>query len=137
MDGGPIWAALRGNYVVSWGYCDFYQTQPADRKLGAFGGPRTVNGKLCDWQAKVSDVRDGLANTLFMAEILQAVNDSDWDFRGDFFNCDLGAAQFMTLYTPNSGIDSVACYGTTPQEPALANTRVRSTFPPAAATPAA
>jgi prepilin-type N-terminal cleavage/methylation domain-containing protein len=107
----------RGNYVVSWGYCDFFQTQPADRKLGAFGGPRTINGQLRDWQAKVADIRDGLANTLFMAEILQAVNDRDWDFRGDFFNCDLGGAQFMTMNTPNAGVDSLACYGATPQEP--------------------
>ena len=27
----------RGNYVVSWGYCDFFQAQPADLKRGAFG----------------------------------------------------------------------------------------------------
>ena len=74
----------RGNYVVSWGYCDFLQTQPADGNRGAFGP---------NWQAKARDIKDGLSNTLFMAEILQASTDGSFDFRGDVFNCDFGAAQ--------------------------------------------
>ena len=64
-----------------------------------------------------TDIKDGLSNTLFMSEILQAATDGSWDFRGDIFNCDLGGAQFMTMYTPNSGVDSLACYGPTPNDP--------------------
>ena len=92
----------RGNYVLNWGYCDFYQKQPAGFKVGPFGPNKS-------WLA--AQISDGLSNTMFMGEIIQAVNDSDWDFRGDIFNADCGAAEFMTLYTPNSGIDTTLCAG--------------------------
>ncbi|MBU4399307.1 MAG: DUF1559 domain-containing protein, partial [Planctomycetes bacterium] len=58
------------------------------------------------------------SNTMFMGEVIQAVNDADWDLRGDFLNSDAGAAEFMTFYTPNSGIDSTLCAGADPNEPA-------------------
>jgi prepilin-type processing-associated H-X9-DG protein len=99
----------RGNYAVNWGFCDFTQAQPTGFKIGPFRR---------NLQSRVSDVRDGLSNTLFMGEVLQTVKDDDYDFRGDFFNDDYGAAQFMTYYTPNSGIDAQPfCASTT--EPAL------------------
>ena len=68
----------------------------------------------------VADIRDGLSNTLFMAEVLQTVKDSDFDFRGDFFNDDLGSAQFMSYNTPNAGVDTQPfCASTTdPDAPA-------------------
>jgi len=108
-DGFP--ARSRGNYVASWGYCDYYQqrtfgSDPA--RLGAFGINRYT---------RASDVTDGLSSTLFLGEVAQADNDGDYDFRGDFLNNDLGAAQFMTLYTPNSGTDSTACNSPTPDIP--------------------
>ena len=101
-------ARSRGNYVTNWGYCDFSQTQPIGFKVGPFGP---------NLQTTAASIRDGLSNTMFMSEVVQAVNDSDFDFRGDILNNDRGAAQLMTLYTPNSGIDSMACYGATPNEP--------------------
>jgi hypothetical protein len=107
----PYTIRSRGNYVVSWGYCDYFQTTTTTSDApqpGAFGTNR---------RTKIKDIKDGLAHTMFMGEILQADNDSDFDFRGDFFNNDVGAAQFMTLYTPNSGIDSTACGGSTPDIP--------------------
>ncbi len=99
----------RGNYVANWGYCDYYQTQPAGYKIGPFSPNR---------QYLAAQISDGLANTMFMGEIIQAINDADLDFRGDFFNSDVGAAQFMTLYTPNSGIDTTGCFEANPNEPA-------------------
>ena len=101
--------STRGNYVLNWGYCDFTQTQPTDFKVGPFAESK---------QSVASSIRDGLSNTLFMGEIIQAVNDADVDFRGDFFNDDVGAAQFMSFYTPNSGIDSTYCVEADPNEPA-------------------
>ncbi|MBN1909436.1 MAG: DUF1559 domain-containing protein [Pirellulales bacterium] len=102
----------RGNYVVSWGYCDYYQEHTMDHndppRRGAFGTNR---------QSRVADIVDGLSNTLFMAEIAQADADEDYDFRGDFLNNDRGAAQFMTINTPNAGIDTTACGGSTPDIP--------------------
>ncbi len=112
-DGG-CYARSRGNYVTSWGYCDFRQ---------AVAKPDGVNpmeiGAFCEnLHYSVSDISDGLSNTMFVGEILQAANDADWDFRGDIHNNDLGAAQFMTLYTPNSGVDRTWCLGKNPNDPA-------------------
>jgi prepilin-type N-terminal cleavage/methylation domain-containing protein/prepilin-type processing-associated H-X9-DG protein len=98
----------RGNYVVDWGFADFYQTQPMSRMIGSF----SPNHKT-----KVQEITKGLAHCMMMAEILQAAGDTDFDARGDFFNSDLGSAQFMTLYTPNSGIDSMVCKGASPDIP--------------------
>lgn len=100
----------RGNYVCSWGYCSYNQDKPVgDLKLGAFGPNRYT---------KVRDVSDGLSHTMFMGEVLKAIDDGiEWDYRGAFFNTDRGAAQFMTLYTPNSGIDNAVCDGVNPNEP--------------------
>ena len=72
-------------------------------------GPFSANRH---WQAAM--ITDGLSNTMFMGEVIQALNDTDFDMRGDFFNDDIGAAQFMTLYTPNSGIDSMGHWNLTP-----------------------
>jgi prepilin-type N-terminal cleavage/methylation domain-containing protein len=107
----PYTIRSRGNYVTSWGYCDYFQksTSTSDPpRIGAFGTNR---------RTKIKDITDGLAHTLFLGELIQADYDEDFDFRGDFFNNDQGAAQFMTLYTPNSGIDSMACGGKTPDIP--------------------
>jgi prepilin-type N-terminal cleavage/methylation domain-containing protein/prepilin-type processing-associated H-X9-DG protein len=85
----------RGNYVVNWGYSDFYRNQ-TDYKQGPFrGGIYTT----------VSDIRDGLSNTMLMSEIIQAVSDTDYDMRGDIFNDDICGAVYMSLNTPNSGYD--------------------------------
>ncbi len=95
----------RGSYVTNWGYCDFLQTSPPGYKIGPFGSNR---------QSTAAKIRDGLSNTLFMGEVIQAISDDAsycYDLRGDFFNNDFGAAQFMTYYTPNSGVDSMPyCY---------------------------
>jgi prepilin-type N-terminal cleavage/methylation domain-containing protein/prepilin-type processing-associated H-X9-DG protein len=109
-----IWAGdsyagrRRGNYIVSWGYCDFYQTEPDGLMIGAF----SPNHKTT-----TQEITKGLAHCLLMAEVLQAAADTDWDFRGDFFNTGEGCAEFMTFYTPNSGIDTCDCLGETPDIP--------------------
>jgi prepilin-type N-terminal cleavage/methylation domain-containing protein len=88
----------RGNYVVDWGYCDFSQTQPAARKIGPFSQNQTK---------RATQITDGLSNTMFMSEVCMPLDDTYFDFRGDILNSDSGCAEFMTLYTPNSGIDSM------------------------------
>lgn len=109
----PTGPRARGNYVVNWGYCDFFQKLPTDLKIGPFGTSR---------QSRAADIRDGLSNTMFMGEIIQPGNDSDYDFRGDFFNDDICAAQFMTFDTPNSGIDKLLVCVTTDLAPCTTNT---------------
>ena len=58
--------------------------------------------------------------TMFMGEVIQGLNDAAWDLRGDFFNNDCGGAEFMTYYTPNSGIDNICIPDT--NEPAPCST---------------
>jgi prepilin-type N-terminal cleavage/methylation domain-containing protein/prepilin-type processing-associated H-X9-DG protein len=110
-----IWAGdsfagrRRGNYVVNWGCADFYQQQPVGGLMVGSFGP--------NHKTKVQEITKGLAHCMMMAEVLQAA-DADFDFRGDIFNTDGGCSQFMSTYTPNSGIDSTTCKGGSPDIPA-------------------
>ncbi|MBU4397768.1 MAG: DUF1559 domain-containing protein, partial [Planctomycetes bacterium] len=47
----------RGNYVLNWGYCDYFQTQPQGFKVGPFAPNR---------QYLAAHISDGLSNTMFM-----------------------------------------------------------------------
>jgi prepilin-type N-terminal cleavage/methylation domain-containing protein/prepilin-type processing-associated H-X9-DG protein len=125
-----VWAAVevtgavygprcRGNYVVNWGYCDYYQTAPTGYKIGPFGPGR---------QRAAADIKDGLSNTMFMGEVIQTTNDTDYDFRSDFFNDDIGAAQFMSYYTPNSGVDTLDFCSTTATDAIMPCTTTTTTY---------
>jgi prepilin-type N-terminal cleavage/methylation domain-containing protein/prepilin-type processing-associated H-X9-DG protein len=103
----PLSIRARGNYVVNWGFCDFNQSQPTGYLIGPFGTNR---------HSRAADVKDGLSNTIFLGEIVQTTNDTDYDLRGDFINTNDGSAQFMTYYTPNSGIDTLL-FCASPTEP--------------------
>jgi prepilin-type N-terminal cleavage/methylation domain-containing protein/prepilin-type processing-associated H-X9-DG protein len=110
---GDVYHRARGNYVTNWGYCDFFQaTAKPDgvnpMAIGPFSPPRTrSDGTVVGQNRRAADVADGLSRTMFMGEVNLALADADYDFRGDFLNEDVGAAQFMSLYTPNSGVDSM------------------------------
>ena len=52
---------------------------------------------------------DGLSKTMLMSEILMSTKDRAADGRGDFLNNHQGHAQYMTVESPNSGIDNVLC----------------------------
>ena len=86
----------RGNYVVNWGYCDFFQTQPTGLMIGPFGP---------NHRTTTQEITKGLSHCMMMAEVVQAP-DTENDCRGDFFNSGGGYAQFMSMNAPNSGIDS-------------------------------
>jgi prepilin-type N-terminal cleavage/methylation domain-containing protein/prepilin-type processing-associated H-X9-DG protein len=112
MSTADIYVRSRGNYLVNWGFCDFWKSQTGYR-VGPFGQNR---------QSSVADIRDGLSNTMFMGEVVQAIQDSDYDLHGDFFNDNSGAAQFMSYYTPNSGVDELPyCFSTTEPAPCHVN----------------
>ena len=67
-------------------------------------------------QTRMSDITDGTSNTLFMSEVMKPLVEEDFDFRGGLLNDDQSSAQFMTINTPNSGIDSTVCVD--PERPA-------------------
>ena len=89
----------RGNYVVNFGNASFRQ-----KETTFLGTPFGMN-----IQTRFSDLTDGASNTMFMAEVIRSLMGADWDFRGSIFDDNQSAAQFMTLYTPNSATDSTTC----------------------------
>jgi prepilin-type N-terminal cleavage/methylation domain-containing protein/prepilin-type processing-associated H-X9-DG protein len=103
--GDPYYRA-RGNYVVSWG------TRSVNGTSGAMAAFGYVNGNIGVPQlTKFVQITDGSSNTLMMAEVIVALNDTDYITHGDIFNDDVEAAgaMFMTDYTPNSGTDTMYC----------------------------
>ncbi len=97
------WRHARGNYVVNYGNADFLQSEP-QYKAAPFGDFRDGRGTL----TRDADFRDGLSNTVLMSEAVMAQNDDDYDVRGSILNNHAGCS-FMTVNTPNSGIDYCIC----------------------------
>jgi len=92
----------RGNYVLNWGAADFCQnrTTYSDYRPSPFGPNRSE---------RFAAITDGLSNTMLMSEVVQATTDGHFDFRGDILNDDVSCAQYMTLNTPNAGVDQNSC----------------------------
>jgi prepilin-type N-terminal cleavage/methylation domain-containing protein/prepilin-type processing-associated H-X9-DG protein len=98
---GDPWWRIRGNYVVNWGN----RTVVANTGAGPFGfengNPSTPH------RTRIAEISDGTSNTLLMSEIIVAPIDTDFNTHGDIMNDDVygSGGWFMTLMTPNSGID--------------------------------
>ncbi len=60
-------------------------------------------------QYRLKNITDGTANTMFMSEIIIALQDNFFDTRGDMLNDDSGCAEYMTINTPNAGVDYMLC----------------------------
>jgi prepilin-type N-terminal cleavage/methylation domain-containing protein/prepilin-type processing-associated H-X9-DG protein len=106
--GDPYYRA-RGSYVINWGnqavpYNAGDANQSPNLGYAPFGYSDFVNGSN-PRKVKLTDITDGTSNTLLMSEVIMAGNDTDFDIRGDFLNDDRPCTQFMTINTPNSGID--------------------------------
>lgn len=106
---GDIWWRARGNFVINWGnmsvpYNRNDPVQNPDNGFAPFGYedfrshdmPRTTSFK---------DFTDGTSKTMLMSEVVMAADDADYDIRGDMLNDDRPCNQYMTLNTPNTGID--------------------------------
>jgi len=124
--GDPYWRA-RGNYNINWGnMADPYNpNDPAQNPdqgyapfglidFHSYGMPRTSSFK---------HFTDGTSNTMLMSESIMAADDFDFDIRGDFLNDGRPCHQYMTLNTPNTGIDiSPYCHPTNyPNNPPCTN----------------
>jgi prepilin-type N-terminal cleavage/methylation domain-containing protein len=120
------WRA-RLNYVVNWGNATRPWTggvEPAGRAPFSWANDDAMQPR----KTSFSEITDGLSSTLLMAEILMARVDDpnpavgdDFDARGDVFNDSPAFAsfQFMTINTPNSGVDILLCQPATDNDPAM------------------
>jgi prepilin-type N-terminal cleavage/methylation domain-containing protein/prepilin-type processing-associated H-X9-DG protein len=106
--GDQYWRA-RGSYVINWGNMA-YPYNPNDpvqnpaNGLAPFGFTDHVSRHL-PRTTRLTDFADGTSNTMLVSEVVIALNDRDYDIRGDMMNDDRACTQFMTLNTPNSGTD--------------------------------
>jgi prepilin-type N-terminal cleavage/methylation domain-containing protein/prepilin-type processing-associated H-X9-DG protein len=99
-EGDPYYR-IRGNYVVNWGNRHVVDTTGAGPFGFANGNPATPQ------HTRIADITDGTSNTLMMSEIIVAPTDTDFNTHGDIMNDDVwgSGGWFMTLMTPNSGVD--------------------------------
>ena len=105
--GDQYWR-VRGNYAANWGPVT-YQTLPTQAvpTSNAPFGFTDFFSRDRPRLPRFSDFLDGTSNTLLLSEKIMHPQDDVFDHRGDFLNDDGGGNVFMTLDTPNSGIDAM------------------------------
>ncbi len=107
---GALWQwdvywRCRGNYVANYGgnflFAEGTNT-PAD---GPFGWVSSGGfGAYVPYRRSLVAISDGTSNTLMLSETRLPAQDNAGDGRGDVFN-DGNSHWFMTLNTPNAGVD--------------------------------
>ena len=99
---GDAHTRSRGNYVLNWSNGSFNHSD-------VNGDPYQKAPFELNRQIKIQSIADGLSKTMLMSEVKQAISDDFFDFRGDILNDDITCAQFMTINTPNAGVDRQVC----------------------------
>ncbi|MBP3960216.1 DUF1559 domain-containing protein [Gemmata sp. G18] len=108
---GAMWTydpytRVRGNYVANYGgnylFAEGSGVDPAD---GPFGWVSSGGfGGYVPYRRTLVGISDGTSNTLMLSETRLPAQDNATDGRGDVMN-DGNSHWFMTLNTPNAGID--------------------------------
>jgi prepilin-type N-terminal cleavage/methylation domain-containing protein/prepilin-type processing-associated H-X9-DG protein len=107
---GPNWNISKGNYGVNWGNCDFGQgvSNSFFARSLYLQSPFGINSIATGPQlVRIASVTDGLSNTHFASEILQAAPD---DLRGTIWGDNPGAGSYETRFTPNGYQDYVPLF---------------------------
>ncbi len=99
---GDAHTRSRGNYVLNWSNGSFNHGD-------VNGDPYQKAPFELNRQVKLQSISDGLSKTMLMSEVRQAISDDFFDFRGDVLNDDITCAQYMTVNTPNAGVDRQVC----------------------------
>jgi prepilin-type N-terminal cleavage/methylation domain-containing protein/prepilin-type processing-associated H-X9-DG protein len=104
---GDIYWRSRGNYAINWG--PVRQPYPTGTPLPTAWAPfgyTDFRTRTLPRTVRLTDIKDGTSNTLLLSEVIMH-EDSSPDWRGDMLNDDEQCGRFMTLDTPNSGIDQI------------------------------
>jgi prepilin-type processing-associated H-X9-DG protein len=84
-------------------------TDPTKFPYGPSPFALPYNFPFHDHRHRLREVTDGLSKTIFLSEQVQAINDADVDVRGDMLNLEWSGGHFMTVHSPNSGVDHTIC----------------------------
>jgi prepilin-type N-terminal cleavage/methylation domain-containing protein/prepilin-type processing-associated H-X9-DG protein len=105
QEGDQFWRS-RGNYAINWG--PVRQPFTGNPLPGAFApwGYTDFVSRTKPRQYPLVQISDGTSNTLAFSEVLMH-DDDQTDWRGDMLNDDEQCGRFMTLDTPNQGIDEL------------------------------
>jgi prepilin-type N-terminal cleavage/methylation domain-containing protein/prepilin-type processing-associated H-X9-DG protein len=98
---GDPYTRSRGAYVLNW-------SNGTDRH-NPVAGPVLPGPFYHARQYKLRNITDGLSKTMFISEVIMAVEDQYYDTRGDMLNDYNSTSVFMTINTPNAGVDYMAC----------------------------
>jgi prepilin-type processing-associated H-X9-DG protein len=90
----------RGNYAAFIGNVDYQTAFPP------LTAPQKAHALALNAGTPVSSIRDGLSNTMVIAECLTGMN-SQYDIRGVFWYDHAGTSQLYTRNTPNSPIPDI------------------------------
>ena len=104
---GDMYWRGRGNYAINWG--PVRQPYPTGTPLPTAWAPfgyTDFRTRTLPRTVRLTDIKDGTSNTLLLSEVIMH-EDSSPDWRGDMLNDDEQCGRFMTLDTPNSGIDQI------------------------------
>lgn len=97
------WARIRGNYVVNAGNTNFGQTDRSGVAFrGAPFGPRRSPGSSAG--PALAAIRDGLSNTLMLAEIITTAASAGWGGPISDISTALGGNTFNGWLPPNSPV---------------------------------
>jgi prepilin-type N-terminal cleavage/methylation domain-containing protein/prepilin-type processing-associated H-X9-DG protein len=103
---GDVYWRSRGNYVINWGPVrQPCTTLPLPGAFAPWGYTDYVT-RSKPRQYPLVQISDGTSNTLAFSEVLMH-DDNQPDWRGDMLNDDEQCGRFMTLDTPNQGIDEL------------------------------
>lgn len=103
---GDMYFRARGSIVINWGTVRMPLLGAMPAAYSPWGFTDGVSRTL-PRISKLESFSDGTSNTLSFSEILMHDNDAAADFRGDFINDDNQCGRFMTIDTPNSGVDEM------------------------------